>query len=310
MEKQLKAEIIKASDSIRKKFRLLKTDEREELETSKKHLAPLVTPLKTLIDLTKESNKKEPEIKVEPKIKVEPRVVISKTPRKNKKEDIEDDSLEEAIDTSDEEIYETAEPLTEDNYKQWSDYVSFLGPKSKTYLNGKMFDTRPGHFDSKFGVRTDPKNNGWKIGTQSIFFDKNDTIHIGKNMFHGTPGLFELLFKSFPNKKLFNDKDLSTYKEILQLTHAHFQEYNPLKKIASSSSHKYKNIISPLFKESRGGHLLPVGDNKIDYIHWNDPNELIERLELLLASHEGGNTGLIREIASIEEELREENIIE
>ena len=117
MEKQLKAEIVKASDSIRKKFRLLKKDEREELETNKKILAPLVSPLKTLVDLTKETSKKETEVKVEPKIKVEPRVVISKTPRK-KKEEIEDDSLEESLDTSDEEIYETPEPLTEDHYKQ------------------------------------------------------------------------------------------------------------------------------------------------------------------------------------------------
>ena len=50
-------------------------------------------------------------------------------------------------------------------------------------------------------------------------------------------------------------------------------------------------------------------DNKIDYIHWNDPNELVERLALLIASEKAGNGGHKAEIASIEEELREDNFI-
>jgi hypothetical protein len=46
-----------------------------------------------------------------------------------------------------------------------------------------------------------------------------------------------------------------------------------------------------------------------DYIYWNDPNELVERLQLLRASKRAGNTGLVNEIANIEEELREEGYI-
>ena len=45
------------------------------------------------------------------------------------------------------------------------------------------------------------------------------------------------------------------------------------------------------------------------YIFWNDPNELCERLELLLASTSAGNQAHKNEIISIIEELREANII-
>ena len=307
MEKHLKEEIIKASDSIRKKFRSLKKDESLELETNEKRLAPLVSPLKTLIDLTQQ---KDHEVKVEPKIKVEPRIVVSKTPRKRKPKEFEADSLEEDNETSGEEIYESLDEINDTSLQKWNDYTSTLGPQSKSYLNGKLFSAQPGRYDSKFGVRMDTKSNNWKIGTKPIEFDKSDTIHIGNYMVQGTPGLFELLFKSIPDMDKVRENDKEVYKQILELTNAHFQEYNPLKKIASSNSYKYKKIISPLFKEPKGSGLLPVNDNKIDYIRWNDPNELVSRLELLIASREAGNTAHLAEIASIEEELREENIIQ
>jgi len=45
------------------------------------------------------------------------------------------------------------------------------------------------------------------------------------------------------------------------------------------------------------------------YKYWDDPNELIERLRLLLAYESVGNTNHKNEIISIIEELREANII-
>ena len=50
--------------------------------------------------------------------------------------------------------------------------------------------------------------------------------------------------------------------------------------------------------------------NKKDYIFWDDPNELVVRLRLLIASYQAGNNNHSNEINSIIEELREYNIIE
>lgn len=54
---------------------------------------------------------------------------------------------------------------------------------------------------------------------------------------------------------------------------------------------------------------MHVSFNPIDYVHWDDPNELVERLRLLIASEEAGHTGHTNEINSIIEELREANIV-
>lgn len=46
------------------------------------------------------------------------------------------------------------------------------------------------------------------------------------------------------------------------------------------------------------------------YTYWNDPNELVQRLRLLISSTSAGHNGHQNEISSIIEELREANIIE
>ena len=42
-----------------------------------------------------------------------------------------------------------------------------------------------------------------------------------------------------------------------------------------------------------------------DYVYWDDPNELVDRLRLLVAEQEAGNNFHANEINSIIEELRE-----
>jgi len=56
-----------------------------------------------------------------------------------------------------------------------------------------------------------------------------------------------------------------------------------------------------MFKELTG--------NSINYVYWDDPNKLVDRLKLLVASKQAGHTGHKNEIVSIIEELREAKII-
>ncbi|KAL6268030.1 hypothetical protein P5V15_001112 [Pogonomyrmex californicus] len=73
--------------------------------------------------------------------------------------------------------------------------------------------------------------------------------------------------------------------------------YNP---IMGNKGYKYINIIAPLvstYKKSSKksadiGNIpsaMKLNDNKIDYVHWDDPNELMDRLRLLDASHRADN---------------------
>jgi len=47
----------------------------------------------------------------------------------------------------------------------------------------------------------------------------------------------------------------------------------------------------------------------IDYVHWDDPNKLVDHLRLLDASHQTGNNVHDNEMLSIIEELREASLI-
>lgn len=175
------------------------------------------------------------------------------------------------------------------------------------YLRKLLFWPRSS-LDHTFGIRVDVENTKYFIGNKEIDFDRNDNISIGKKVYHGSRGLFELLFMKDPDMNEITVTDKRKYKEILEISSAHKQGYDPNGRIASSGGVKYLNVIQGLFS-SIGRGLLPVTDNKIDYLHWNDPNELVERLALLIASERAGNGGHKAEIASIEEELREGNFI-
>ena len=49
--------------------------------------------------------------------------------------------------------------------------------------------------------------------------------------------------------------------------------------------------------------------SSIDYIYWDDPNELVDRLRLLMAEQQAGNKSHSNEILAIVEELREAGYI-
>jgi len=54
---------------------------------------------------------------------------------------------------------------------------------------------------------------------------------------------------------------------------------------------------------------MTLSENKIDYVHWDDPNELVDRLRLLEASSQTGHNAHDNEILSIIEELPEADLI-
>ena len=50
-------------------------------------------------------------------------------------------------------------------------------------------------------------------------------------------------------------------------------------------------------------------NKKIEYVYYNDPNEIVSRLKLLVASQAAGNTSHSNEIVLIIEELKEKGLI-
>lgn len=80
-------------------------------------------------------------------------------------------------------------------------------------------------------------------------------------------------------------------------------------RILSMGKRRWNQKMRKKHGRSLETEFIPYNDN-IVYEYYDNPNELCERLQLLIASKQAGNTNHDQEINSIVEELRENNIIE
>lgn len=193
----------------------------------------------------------------------------------------------------------------------------FKGKLAKEYflklINGGI------KIDHTYGVRVE--GDSWMIGNQPLEIDMDNLIINGKH-YEGTRGLYELLFMNIPNEYIYSEEDLNTYSQILQDTNVHRANYSAMGKIKSNRGKKYKAIISKLanrnidendymmtysdqVNKTHSGQGLTLSGDQTSYIFWNDPNELVDRLKVIMASQQAGNTSHNNEINSILEELHE-----
>ncbi|XP_076301681.1 uncharacterized protein LOC143219696 [Lasioglossum baleicum] len=179
--------------------------------------------------------------------------------------DISESPATPTLESSMREIYEN--PKTHEEEAQ--QLSGNLGPLARQYLQ-KFFTGPPKHSDTVYGVYVSD-NGTLMLGNATFDVTGNDDIIINGEKYMGTPGLYELIFSKIPDDKLFTEAQ-----------------------------------IRPLFL-MRSGKGLPtsmkVTNNPIDYMHWDDPNELVDRLKLLVSSKNAGHTGHNNEIISIIEEL-------
>ena len=145
------------------------------------------------------------------------------------------------------------------------------------------------------------------IGNQHVIVDDNDII-ITKDgdRFEGTSGLWELIMSKEPGG--FSKKDRYNYGRLMLKTNALHKHYDPNNKYPrSSGSYKWKNILSPIWY----GEEPEVGyQGKGVVVIPSDPNALLERLDLLLASQEAGHTGVRNELVSICDELKRQDVLD
>ncbi|EZA56050.1 hypothetical protein X777_03875 [Ooceraea biroi] len=187
--------------------------------------------------------------------------------------------------------------------------------KHRALKTGKIeVISRDEEIDRVFGVYV--SQDGLMFGNKRFEVDNNDNILLDDVRYKGTPGLYELIFKRHPDEVMYTDDDLQKYKSMLPTTNAHRRNYNAQDQLRGNKGHKYKHIIAPLLPfepKKKSGRGLPramtLNDNAIDYVHWDDPNELVDLLRLFDASRQAGHNSHDNEMLSIIEELREAGII-
>ena len=125
--------------------------------------------------------------------------------------------------------------------------------------------------------------------------------------FTGTPGLWELIMEDNPNKKNYTEEDYNKYGELLLKTNALYKNFDPYKSSPrSSGSKKWLNILSPIWDYITSKKVQGKGVVVIP----SDPNALLERLDLLLASQDAGHTGVGNELVSICDELKRQGVLD
>ena len=121
--------------------------------------------------------------------------------------------------------------------------------------------------------------------------------------YEGTPGLWELIVSKKPEN--FTSEDYGNYAKLMVKSNALRAGNKPeSNKPKSSRSYKWKNILKDIWdnKEHYTGSGLTVIPR--------DPNALLERLDLLLASQAAGHTGVGNELTSICDELKRQGVID
>jgi hypothetical protein len=225
-------------------------------------------------------------------------------------------------------------------YQQWLTAFHIL---PRTYIDDGVKDLEH-KFDHHYGIVHDLETEKFYLGLtgETIEIIGKD-IKIKNITYPGTTGLYELLFKKQPMG--YKNEDLENYMDILARTNAYRRNNEPDGQVQGNGSHKYVTIIGPYLQKKGvtktktfnppaqnlipiftrrkapyrvqraasniqgSGLTLKVNKPNTDYVYWDNANELVDRLRLLVASMNAGHTGHNNEIISIIEELKEANII-
>ena len=141
---------------------------------------------------------------------------------------------------------------------------------------------------------------------------------VENEVFKGTPGLWELITSSRnPDKNNYTGKDYENYSKLMIKTNALHHDYDPKNPYPrSSGGEKWKYLLSPIwFKDKESEKRLEAWrskgyEGKGIIVIPSDPNALLERLDLLLASQEAGHTGVGNELVSICDELKRQGVLD
>ena len=204
--------------------------------------------------------------------------------------------IRKGIEKLPEAIQPLGEATEEEEEEEEEDDEELVGEIAYEFLNKPFSDTT-------FGIRKEKGHH--YIGNKHVIVDDNDII-ISENgeKFKGTSGLWNLLVSK--NPKNFTDKDYDNYEDLMIMTnalHRNNDENNPYPK--GSGSTKWRKLLSPIWHKKKGGY---EGEGVV--VIPSDPNALLERLELLLASQEAGHTGVRNELVSICDELKRQGVLD
>lgn len=329
--KQLLSRIEELREAIRHKYKQYKQGSYETEHKLRKQYNPLITELKKVepkvvfnSEVKKEENKYEMNQEFDPKVFSSPNSKFiapsapndSFFPKRLYTQSYEPINNEETFETSDKEDTIASNVTnvlgTDQGLESASHYVNsnFKDAITRKYMLKLMKDLGGSKrtVDHTFGPRFE--GDKLMIGDRTLDFDEYGNILVADTSYKPTEGIYELLFKRIPDEEVYNEDDLNAYKDILVKTNGHKKGYKRQGHVNRDNSLKYKYVIEKIFpKILYGKGILTKNMYEPDHFYWEDVNDLVDRLRLIVASAEAGNTGHKNEIINIVEELRKHGYI-
>lgn len=320
--KRIKREIIKTRKSILQKYQALNKSKFNQEETHREKYKLITDPLNHMVnakynlsvhDLSKQKNDDGNEKTATIKNNIDGKI--------NDKEDIQ--NIEENTDdytggddgennTDDDDGEPTISGVNNPYVKlQRLEPRELFGESEYDIMKYvDLIDSSKG--DKVFGVKKCAKSHNLMLGLHPFSLVPNQgKILVGNSSYNASRGLMDLIFLNKPSKT-YDEYDLRMYKDILDKTNVHKKNFAVEGEMKKPNTYKYTYVLKPLFHKGGAIETLFKIDNNenIDYKYWDDPNELVERLHLLISSSLAGHNNHQNEIISIIEELQEANIIE
>ena len=115
-----------------------------------------------------------------------------------------------------------------------------------------------------------------------------------------------------PDEAKIHPDDVENYQNIIRESNAHRKYYRSNEDVRIDDSWEKKSEYLEDIVKGSGilpKYMIAKRASHSEYTYWDDPNELVDRLRLLIAGRRAGNNKHDNEIQSILEELREAEII-
>ena len=173
-----------------------------------------------------------------------------------------------------------------------------LGEIAEEYLNNP-------DSDKILGIRN--VEGLYYIGNKQVTIVDNNIL-VGDEKFVGTPGLWELIMSKNPEN--FTENDYDEYEKLMVKTNALHKNYNPNNPYPRSSRSDKWYLVSQIWANKEVTKKKEGYEGKGVVVIPSNPNALLERLDLLLASQEAGHTGVRNELVSICDELKRQGVLD
>ncbi|KAL6256630.1 hypothetical protein P5V15_012742 [Pogonomyrmex californicus] len=213
-----KTAIAKTQNSIRKKYRELKTGEIEEEIALERRLKPIVQPLKRIAENTARDESTEG---------IDPIAFVGA----KRKREIDDDDDEPPSRPTKRRLL-TRSPLIATvssvtrNESEESISNAQWGPLGHKYMGALLSGDRQSEIDHVYGVYFDL--DGSMLGNRRFDVAADDSGIVGDTRYPGIPGLYEWIFKRLLDDAMYMENDKQTYKSVLLTTNAHRRGHNAL----------------------------------------------------------------------------------